>query len=258
MTGPMEFTIRPIGTNAAFSVKGYNTNYIIEGPQGRFLFDCGSTAGRALDRIGLNLSDFQEVYLSHLHLDHVGGLVQLGLSRFSAGMERAKLYCHIDLAEKIWPLFLQSFMTRAISRDGQEENFEFADFFELSSLPDPGDDFTSSVTISGIRCTLFRSRHPASSECHGLILNEKVLITSDTIFMPEKLEEAANRFPLEAIFHHCTYNPALAGMHATVEQLRSLPGDLRELIILSHYDDHMTGKHDPVFELAIPGQVYKF
>jgi len=252
----MPLSIRPIGTNKAFSLKGFNTNYIVAGSDGKFLFDCGATAPIALDKLGISITEFQHVYLSHLHLDHVGGLIQLGLTRFNSGLDKVHLYCHEELASKIWPKFLESFMGRALGRDGVPERFTAEDFFEIHPLLTAGD--FPQTTISGVNCSLVRSEHPAMSDCYGLVINDKVYITSDTVFRPEVLESVANHFPLEAIFHHCTYNDALAGMHATVTQLRSLPEDLRQLIILSHYDDHMLGKTDPVFEIAEAGKIYSY
>jgi ribonuclease BN (tRNA processing enzyme) len=253
------FSVRPIGVSAAFTLKGFNTNYLITGPKGSFLLDCGATAPMALSALGLSLTDVSELYLSHLHLDHVGGLIQLGLQRFSAGHERPRIYTHEDLAEKLWPLFLQGFIGKILGSSGKPERSEMSDFFELHSFPAP-DAFSEKAgfSIAGIDCALYRGEHPAMSDSFGLVLNGKVLITSDTTFQPERLERVANHYQLETIFHHCTYNPGLSGMHATVEQLASLPEDLRELIILSHYDDHMLGKTDPTFQLAEAGRIYTF
>ncbi len=254
----MNFSICPIGTNSAFTQRGFNSNYIVRSEAGSFLFDCGSTAGAALDRLGLSLVDVSEVYLSHLHLDHVGGLIQLGLTRFSQELPRPKLYCHRDLGAKLWPVFLRGLMGIVIDRQGNPKSSELEDFFEPVILPDTGGGFDSVTTIAGLECVLIKSKHPAMSECHGLIIDQRVFLTSDAVFQPNSLESVANHFPLEMIIHHCTYNPGLAGMHATVDQLRSLPEDLRELIMLSHYDDQMIGKSDPNFELAETGRIYEY
>jgi hydroxyacylglutathione hydrolase len=252
-------SVRPIGVSAAFTLKGFNTNYLITGPKGSFLFDCGGTAPAALNSLGLNVVEVSDLYLSHLHLDHVGGLIQLGLQRFSAGHERPRLFTHQDLAQKIWPLFLNGFMGRIIGSSGEPEECKLSDFFEIYSfLPPESFSEEPDFSIAGINCSLVRGEHPAMSESYGLVLDGKVLITSDTTFQPARLERVANAYQLETIFHHCTYNPGLSGMHATVEQLKSLPQDLREMIILAHYDDHMLGQRDPNFELAEAGKIYTF
>lgn len=255
--------ILPIGTHGAFTQRGFNTNYLVslqrpEQAKNEFLFDCGTTAGVALQALDRDLLEITEVYLSHLHLDHVGGLLQLGLRRYSAGMKRPRLYCCPDLAGKIWSLFLETFMGVALSQEGSIEKFQIEDFFDLITLTPQTTKLENSSLIGGINCVPVEFAHANRSETHGLIIEEKVLITSDTVFLPSILESVANRFPIEAIFHHCTFNPAMARLHATVEELSSLPEDLRELIILTHYDDALPSLEGLGFELAEAGKVYEF
>lgn len=255
--------ILPIGTHGAFTQRGFNTNYLVslqrpDQAKNEFLFDCGTTAGVALQALNRDLLEITEVYLSHLHLDHVGGLLQLGLRRYSAGLKRPKLYCSPDLASKIWPLFLKTFMEIALSQEGSIESLSMEDFFELITLAPQTKKLESSSLIAGINAVPVEFVHANQSETHGLIIEEKVLITSDTVFLPSILESVANRFPIEAIFHHCTFNPGMAKLHATVDELSSLPEDLRELIILTHYDDSLPSIEGLGFELAEAGRVYQF
>ena len=255
--------ILPIGTHGAFTQRGFNTNYLVSfekagSTESEFLFDCGTTAGVALQALDKELLEVTEVYLSHLHLDHVGGLVQLGLRRYSAGFEKPKIYCCPDLASKIWPLFLKTFMEIALSQEGTVGSFRLDDFFQLIELPRQNKKLEVSQLIAGIDCVPIEFSHPNQSDCHGLIIEEKVLITSDTVFLPSILESVANRFPIEAIFHHCTFNSGMAKLHATVNELATLPEDLRELIILTHYDDLLPSIEGLGFELAEAGKVYEF
>ena len=255
--------ILPIGTHGAFTQTGFNTNYLVSfgksgGTLSQFMFDCGTTAGVAFQAIDKELLEITDVYLSHLHLDHVGGLIQLGLRRYSAGLERPRLYCCPDLASKLWPLFLKTFMQVALSQQGNIEKFDLENFFELIELPNQTKKLEHPFLISGINCIPVEFSHPNYSETYGLVIEERVLITSDTIFLPGVLESVANRFPIEAIFHHCTFNSALSKLHATVDELATLPEDLRELIILIHYDDHLPKVEGLEFELAEAGKIYEF
>jgi ribonuclease BN (tRNA processing enzyme) len=255
--------ILPLGTNGAFTETGFNTNYLVslqaaERSKMEFLFDCGTTAGVAFRAINRNLLEAEDVYLSHLHLDHVGGLVQLGLRRYSAGLQKPRLYACKDLAQKLWPQFLQTFMEIALSQSGDIERLGLEDFFTLIEIPEQTKRLETSVEIAGINCTPIKFAHPNGSDTYGLVIQERVLITSDTIFLPSALESVANRFPIEAIFHHCTFNPGMVKLHAMVEELKTLPEDLRELIILNHYDDTIPENGAGEFELAEAGKIYEF
>jgi hydroxyacylglutathione hydrolase len=253
-----QLKITPVGINGAFTLRGLNTSYLVSKNGKDFLFDCGTTAGVALFKAGRSLVDVSEVYISHLHLDHVGGLFQLGLSRYSAGLPRPKLYASSDLAQKIWPLFLQTFMEFVLGHSGEIEQFGPESFFEVIEIPDQNEKLEASFQIGDITCVPIEFSHPSKSKVVGLVLDEKALLTADTIFLPSVLESVANRFRIEAIFHDCTFNPALQKLHATIEELASLPEDLRELILLSHYEDQLPTNERIPFELAEVGRTYTF
>lgn len=65
-------------------VNEHGLSYLLESPQGRFLFDCGGS-GHTLDnahRLGLSLNNLDGVILSHSHYDHAAGyrdLIEAGL-----------------------------------------------------------------------------------------------------------------------------------------------------------------------------------
>ncbi len=90
----MSISITPIGVNGAFSDLGFQTNYLIQFGQRHLLVDCGVTAARALRAIGKELVDIDTVFISHLHLDHIGGLYELGIRRYLAERERPLVILH--------------------------------------------------------------------------------------------------------------------------------------------------------------------
>lgn len=77
-------------------------SYLIKTDEGSILFDVGfNRAGKTpspllhnMEKLGINLSDFDTVFISHNHLDHVGGMKNQKKNTFSLGDEA------IDLSDK--------------------------------------------------------------------------------------------------------------------------------------------------------------
>jgi ribonuclease BN (tRNA processing enzyme) len=64
-----------LGTGDAFSAGGrHQAAYLIEGPEGSLLLDCGSTVLAALKRDHLSTDPIDTIFISHLHGDHFAGL----------------------------------------------------------------------------------------------------------------------------------------------------------------------------------------
>jgi len=64
-----------LGTGDAFSAGGrYQAAYLIQGPEGSLLLDCGATVLAALKYNDLKAEPIDAIFLSHFHGDHIAGL----------------------------------------------------------------------------------------------------------------------------------------------------------------------------------------
>ncbi len=69
----MQLTV--LGCGDAFSAGGRLPScYLVETGASRFLLDCGPSILPALKRAGLSTNDVSQIFISHLHGDHFGGL----------------------------------------------------------------------------------------------------------------------------------------------------------------------------------------
>ena len=96
-----------LGTGSAFTLEYYQSNMLIEGAEGRLLIDCGGDVRHSLAAQGLNALDITDVYISHLHTDHIGGLEWLGLVSYFVRTRndpsaKPRLYLHQSLVEDLW------------------------------------------------------------------------------------------------------------------------------------------------------------
>ena len=69
----MKITV--LGSGSAFSDPSrFNSAYLVESEDQTFLIDCGSDALRALQKAKTDLFSIGDIFLTHLHADHSGGL----------------------------------------------------------------------------------------------------------------------------------------------------------------------------------------
>ena len=68
----MKITV--LGCGNSFSVKNYNTSFLLEEGDSKLLLDCGNLNLLALHNAGIYPKDITDIYVSHDHSDHCGGL----------------------------------------------------------------------------------------------------------------------------------------------------------------------------------------
>lgn len=69
----MKITV--LGSGSAFSsLNRFNSCYLVEADERRFLIDCGSDALRAIQKAGVDPFSIHEIFITHMHADHCGGL----------------------------------------------------------------------------------------------------------------------------------------------------------------------------------------
>jgi hypothetical protein len=74
--------VTTIGCGNAFSNKSYNQSFVLQEGERRLLIDCGMQTPKALVDAGYKPTDIDDIYVSHLHSDHVGGLEYFAFLRY--------------------------------------------------------------------------------------------------------------------------------------------------------------------------------
>jgi len=95
----------------------------------------------------------------------------------------------------------------------------------------------------------------------GMIINNRILFTSDTRFDPHMLNFCLNGWDIETIFHDCQFFDG--GVHASINELDTLPDDVKKKMILMHYGDNwekfQNRVNDSLFvDLVKEGHFYNF
>jgi len=224
-----------LGVGDQFSAHDqYHSNMVLTAGSGeKILVDCGSDVKYSLMESKIKPTDIDAVYISHLHVDHVGGMEWLALSTyFGWENKRLKLFCEEKLQSKLWNNSLKGGLEcLGIKR------MELADYFDCYPLVEGG-----GFEWQGIQFKIVKMPHVMGGGCkmysYGLLaeIAEKgisLFISTDTQFQPDLIESIAEKVSL--IFHDCETSAAKSTVHAHYEQLLTLPPYVKNKMWLYHY-----------------------
>lgn len=227
-----------LGTGSAFTVGGdnYQSNLLLTASSGRnLLVDCGSDLRFALHHLGLGVSVIHDIYISHAHADHVGGLEYVGFSTlFVPNLPKPRLFVHEGFASPLWEHTLKGGM--GVTEFGESS---LKTYFDVHEVP-------RHFVWEGIDVELIPTPHvradgmataAAAMDSYGLMLHagaRRVFITTDTRHAPQELAESYER--ADVIFHDCETARAKSGVHAHFEELAELPERTRRKMWLYHYN----------------------
>lgn len=252
--------LRFIGVGGAFAPisKGQSNMYLESDSGKRLLIDCGATVPYIVrDEWGMSHQDFEGVYVSHLHADHIGGLEYFALMHkfMPANGKKPKLYGRSNVLTELWSKSLRGgletlegevgdlnvfFDVRRISANG-EFNWEGYNFktVQTNHISD-GFEFKHSYGL------LVQKIKDSSDVEYG-----KTFITTDTQFCPSQLLHTYKI--ADTIFHDCETLPFKSGVHAHYDDLCTLDTELKNKMWLYHYSD----KKDDYKEQGFQGFVEK-
>lgn len=201
----------------------FNNNALVSNEQGNLLIDCGYTIKPALHAHGLQLRDIDAVFITHVHADHMFGLERLANEGRYKYHKKAKLILHHELYDELWHQCLKG----VLAKNGEGEN-QLSDYFELVVLQHEEFD------LFGNHYRLHRVCHTPGKVCFGLMINQSLFYSGDTVAIPQLLLELNP----DVIFHDVTlseFNP----VHASLHSLLSLyPPSLCKKTYLMSYEDH--------------------
>jgi ribonuclease BN (tRNA processing enzyme) len=232
-----------IGVGSAFAKRRRQSNILVIQGDHHVLIDCGTQGPLALNDIGLSVQDVNCYLPTHSHADHIGGFEEIMLmNRYSFPSSRPKLIILRDYQDLLWSKSLSG--GAEYCEVDQGRSLQITDFFDILR-PSP-------IEAYGLKCWVFqygpiellliRTRHfpdsalnaDESQWCSGVFINKKVWISGDTMFdqeYPERFSKEA-----EVMFHDCQLFQG--GVHASYQELMTLPRDVRQKMYLYHFGDN--------------------
>lgn len=74
-----------LGCGNAFTKRSFNQTFLLEENDKRMLIDYGRTTPEALDAANIDVKSITDIYISHAHGDHIGGLEDMAFKRYDWG-----------------------------------------------------------------------------------------------------------------------------------------------------------------------------
>lgn len=231
------FSLTFLGSGCAFYFgecigENWQSNLLIQSPSGRrLLLDCGTDIRFSLGELGLTASDIHDVYISHLHGDHIGGLEWLGFgTKFAPNAHKPHIWGAQSTLKYLWAHSLRGGLGNL-----EGEMATINTYFTVHALPDNG-----CFQWEGIVFRLVQVVHVMNgfkiSPTYGLLFtlgNTRIFFTADTQFAPSQI----NLFYQSAdlILQDCETDRVRSGVHAHYDELLTLPSDIRRKMWLYHY-----------------------
>jgi L-ascorbate metabolism protein UlaG (beta-lactamase superfamily) len=233
-----------LGVGSAFSKAHYQTNLLVIKGSDHLLIDCGTKTPQALFELGMQVTDIRNFLITHSHADHIGGLEEVMLMNRYVARKKPTILINDMYQHILWDDSL-----RGGSGFNEEEAGKLLGFSDLWNIVRPKwlvgyPRETFEGNIGSINLKIFRTIHIPDTSLEwetafwssGVILDNRVMFTSDTKFDKALIEEYDKKFDFEIIFHDCQFYQG--GVHASLDELNSFPAKLKKKMVLMHYGDN--------------------
>jgi ribonuclease BN (tRNA processing enzyme) len=220
--------IQMIGTGSAFGKSYYNNNALVTSNEYTLLIDCGVTAPRALHELNIEFTQIDAIFISHIHADHIGGLEELAFQLTYKYKHRMKLFLPDTIVTTLWEHSLRGGL------ENIAEGFTcLQDYFEVVALSEGLHELAP-----GLNVELLRTEHIQGKPSYSLIINDKLFYSADAKFNYDLLVDLSDRRGIKHIMHDCLLSgPGV--VHASLDELLTLPEHIQKKVLLMHYSDNM-------------------
>jgi ribonuclease BN (tRNA processing enzyme) len=236
------FALRFLGVGNAKAAELGSASAVLEiDDRPVLMIDCGP---RSLDDYAVHYSDSlpTAVFVTHLHLDHIGGIEQLFYRGYFAAGARTRLFVPGPIIPALHDKLAAS--PHVLSEGGAN----FWDAFHLVPC-------TSHFWLQDLLFDVFPVRHSGYQAAFGLALRGAFFYSGDTRPIPELAAHFASAG--EPLFHDCALggSPAHTGLD---DVLREYDEGQRRRLVAYHYES--PGAADALeqagLQVARPGQMF--
>lgn len=191
-----------------------DTNLCIDFPESNHL---------GLHQLGMKLNEINNIFVTHLHEDHINGLQKLALfHRVYPGRAKPKLYVPTGLKADLWQILRHGL---ELTTRGKRV---FEDYFDIECIE-------SEFEIAGVRFELVRTLHVPDMLSYGLLCKPFFYFSGDTRMDGNYIASISDE--VQTIYHECHMQNDQLPSHTSLEELLTLPESIQVKMILMHYVD---------------------
>lgn len=213
-----------LGTGNAFAKRYFNNNALLFHNGYTLMIDCGTTAPLSLHQLGMQPDAINAIIITHIHADHTGGLEEFAYRMKFQYRKKPVLYVPADIAGILWDHSLRGGL--------EQENWRsLEDYFEVRRVQEGRPvELHDDLTVE-----LVRTEHIPGKLSYSLLFNNRFFYTSDMRFNPGLVTDLVRNRGC-VVFHDCQFLSPGA-VHASLDELLTLPEDVQSRIYLMHYAD---------------------
>lgn len=233
-----------VGTGSAFAKKYYNNSALVMTENYTLLVDCGATTPLALHEFDKDaMGRIDGVIISHIHGDHVNGLEELAFQMKYKFQKKVDLFLPETLYGPLWETLKGGL---ELTTEGK---LTIHDYFNVKLLKSYQGTLPYEIA-PGLTVRLAQTKHVPFKDSYSFIFNEKVWFSADTIFNPLLIESLSKI--CDVIFHDCQLFTYEGQVHASLDELLTLPEEIRKKMVLMHYGDEV----DDFVDKAAEGRMF--
>lgn len=226
--------IKALGVGGAFTERLYQTNYVVEIGESKLLIDAGTTLRYSLKASGYKETDITDIFITHLHSDHVGGLEEFAQRCKWIHNHKPRLWIRSDSFEDLCNVVGAGLFTDRLTL---EDYFEVYMVYETFLIEDHMIDV---IRTDNLHCEGMKSNGLKIFKPNG----ENVIITGDIANIKDAPFLSLLDGRTVALFHDCSTNknntvhPYLFDI---IDHYEDVIGLYR--IYMIHYEDEANVNH---------------
>ena len=213
--------------------------------QRKIIIDCGIGVTQALVRAGHSASAITDIFITHLHSDHVlelGGLIH---TAWTSGLQHQLVVRGPAGTARVWSHFLEMMEVDIAVRVLDEGRPHLCDLVSVYEYDQGVVEENSDFTVSALRTI-----HPPMQDCFALNFisdGQKICFSGDTAYMPSLAGFAKNA---RILVHEAMLQ---SGVDYVTAKTRNTDERLNRHLIASHSFAHEAGRiaHDARVELLV-------
>lgn len=248
-----------LGSGAAFTIgpENYHSNILLQRGKDKLLLDAGSDLRYSLREQNLTYKDIKNVYISHLHGDHTGGLEWLALTTHfdPDSKDKPNLFASEKIMVDLWNKTLSGGLSTLPKKFPSIESF-----FNIHPVKENQCFIWHNITFELVKTIHFYSYFELMPS-YGLLFNYHdtcVLFTSDTQNAPQYMSSFYDK--ADIIFHDCETADIKSSVHAHYCELKQLPAHIKKKMWLYHYNPGTLpdAQKDGFLGFVVKGQCFYF
>ncbi|MHB8127096.1 MAG: MBL fold metallo-hydrolase [Desulfitobacteriaceae bacterium] len=216
-----KMTITFVGSGGAFTPAYGNNAALLQFAGTNMLIDCGHSTPARLEKMGMGVNVIDNIWISHMHADHIGGLEEVAFKNF---IERRRV--NLFVGHDIYP-DLEQYLSSTL-KYGVAGQLTVADYFNIIQVHK---EFMICGRTFKIEKTLHLGIMPAY-----MLIGDTFIFTGDTKIVDWAARDLTT---ISFIFHDTKVGKGGSEVHTSLESLFLLPKNISKKIYCMHYSEEI-------------------